>query len=57
MSENLKKKFSKTDWKAAAGFRDILIHEYSGIDLELLWDSIMHKVPELPDEIAMIIDH
>ena len=55
MSEDLKKEFPKTDWKAVAGFRDILIHGYFGIDLEILWDIILHKVPELQDEIAMII--
>ncbi len=57
MSDDLKKEFPKTNWKAVAGFRDILIHGYFGIDLEILWDIIVHKIPELQDEIAAIIAH
>lgn len=57
MSDDLKKEFPKTDWKAVAGFRDTLIHGYFGIDLEILWDIIVHKIPELQDEIVAIIAH
>ena len=55
LSEDLKTKFPATDWKAVAGFRDTLIHGYFGIDLEILWDIIEHKIPELQREITTII--
>jgi len=38
--------------KAIAGFRDTLIHGYFGVDLEILWDIIVHKIPVLQEEIA-----
>ena len=57
LSDDLKAQFPATDWKAVAGFRDTLIHGYFGIDLEILWDIIVHKIPVLQKEIAAIIAH
>lgn len=34
---SLKKKYALIPWKKMAGMRDKLIHEYFGIDLEILW--------------------
>lgn len=55
LSDELKAQFPSTDWKAVAGFRDTLIHGYFGIDPEILWDIIVHKIPVLQKEIAGII--
>ena len=55
LSDDLKEQFPVTDWKAVAGFRNTLIHGYFGIDPEILWDIIVHKIPPLKDEIAAII--
>lgn len=53
--EDLRKKFPGTDWKAIAGFRDTLIHGYFGIDMDILWDIIVHKIPQLQREIDALI--
>jgi len=55
LSEDLKARFPGTDWKSVAGFRDMLIHGYFGIDLEILWDIIVNKIPLLQGEVAAII--
>lgn len=55
LDPDLKKKFPGTDWKSVAGFRDTLIHGYFGVDLDILWDIIVHKVPALQTEIPKII--
>ena len=57
LSDDVKAQFPSTDWRAVAGFRDTLIHGYFGIDLEILWDIIVHKIPVLQKEIAAIIEH
>ena len=38
LSAALRKKHPEVDWVGMAGFRDILIHQYFGIDLESVWE-------------------
>lgn len=52
---NVKDKYPGIEWKKVAGLRDILAHEYFGIDLEILWDIIENKLPELKKEISRLL--
>lgn len=35
--------------------RDKLIHEYFGVDLELVWETIKKELPKLKDQILKIL--
>jgi len=39
----------------AIGFRDVLIHEYFGIDIEAVWDTIKNNLPSLKNNIQKVL--
>jgi len=55
ISLETKEKYSTIDWRKIAGLRDVLIHAYFGIDVDIVWDVVKHKLPELKKQIQQII--
>lgn len=53
---HIKEKYSDVDWKKIAGLRDILTHEYFGIDAAILWDIIKTKLFDLKKQVHKIMD-
>ncbi len=51
----VRNKFPETDWKKIAGLRDILIHAYSGINEQILWDIVENKIPELKKQVKVML--
>ena len=50
----MKEKYPEIPWKKIAGMRDILVHEYFGIDLELTWEVIIRDIPDLKKKMLKI---
>ncbi len=51
----IKDKNPDVDWRRITGLRDIVAHEYFGVSLEIIWDVIQNKLPELQASIERII--
>lgn len=43
-------------WKRMAGMRDKLIHEYHGIDTEIVWVVVKEELPPLKPKIKSVLD-
>src|SRR3989338_8117274 len=47
LSSEFKEKHKDIPWKEIIGTRDIMIHKYFGVDLEIVWDIIENNLPDL----------
>lgn len=55
ISENLKTRYSQIDWKSISAFRNVVVHDYLGIDLPRIWDIIEKDIPDLKEKIRIIL--
>jgi uncharacterized protein with HEPN domain len=51
ISDETRSKFPDIAWKEIAGLRNILVHEYFGIDADLIWQIISVDIPELKNKL------
>ena len=47
VSAEVRGRLASLDWKAICGMRDVLIHDYIGVDLDEVWNVASSRIPEL----------
>jgi len=52
----IRKKYQEIPWKYIAGMRDKLIHEYHGVDLEIVWEVVEKEIPPLKPKFEKILE-
>ena len=52
---DFKLKWNTIEWKNMAGMRDRLIHDYIGVNYNIVWDVVKNKIPDITKQIKTII--
>ena len=47
ISNELREENPQIEWRKIAGFRDVVAHNYFGVDADEIWDIIQNHVPPL----------
>ena len=56
ITEETKSKFTEIQWRQIIGLRHILVHEYFGIDNNLIWQIIADDIPQLKVSIQKVLE-
>ena len=55
LPDSFKKEHPKIVWKDIIGTRDIMIHKYFGVDLNIVWDILSIGLPDLKKKINALL--
>ena len=52
---DVRQKFPQVPWRAMAGIRDKLIHDYTSVNLEIVWKTVVEDLPQLTMHVERIL--
>jgi len=52
LSDDIRIQYPDIPWRRIAGMRDVLIHDYMGVDLEAVWEVTQQNLDDLDVNIA-----
>jgi uncharacterized protein with HEPN domain len=55
LSEDFKRNHPEIEWIKIKGFRNLVAHDYFGIDAEEVWQIINNKIPALKSDISLLL--
>jgi uncharacterized protein with HEPN domain len=55
LSDECKNRHPEVDWRAMSGLRNVLVHDYFGIDFGIVWSAIETAVPVLEAAVADLL--
>ncbi len=53
---DLRKKYAHISWSEAAGMRDVMIHDYFGVDINIVWKTTKEDLPVFYKEIKKVYE-
>jgi uncharacterized protein with HEPN domain len=56
VSEVLKMAHPEVEWRGIAEFRNVVVHDYLGVDIEEIWDIVRDDLSGLKAQIAAILE-
>jgi uncharacterized protein with HEPN domain len=56
LPDELKEKYLEVDWYRIRGFRNRIVHDYFGVDLNIIWKITFDQIPNLISNITRILN-
>jgi uncharacterized protein with HEPN domain len=54
LPEEFRRNHAQIPWTQIAGLRNRIVHDYFGLDLEIIWEIIEHDLPELEKQVCAL---
>ena len=55
IAPQIRMKYADVEWRKIAGMRNRLVHDYFAVDYDIVWDVVVHKIPELREHVEAIL--
>jgi uncharacterized protein with HEPN domain len=56
LSDSLKLRWPQVEWARIAAFRNVLVHDYLGLDMERIWVVTQGDISELKELVVRMLD-
>ncbi|MCX6343767.1 MAG: DUF86 domain-containing protein [Armatimonadetes bacterium] len=56
LSDKQKELHPEIDWRRIAGFRNVIVHDYLGVDIPHVWDIIARELPMLKSTVMTMLE-
>lgn len=57
ITDTCKERHPEIAWRMIKDFRNVLAHEYFGVDAEIVWDIVKEHIPLLHEQIKLLDCH
>jgi uncharacterized protein with HEPN domain len=55
LPEEIKERYPEIDWHHIRGFRNRIVHDYFGVDINIIWKIIHDQIPRLITQISIVL--